>query len=252
MRRPLVLILLLLLALAAGCSGGDDDDEAIPTTTGGTTTPPAVDEEQFGEEDPQFGRLLLQFTREAEAGDALAMWNLLTSETQASIGPSLDEFRNGAGRDFEDGVGALADTAEVIVSRRLDDFGLAAIAGEREVEGKREYYAYAVAFLQEESRWRIELGGIIITGLKPDPLSKADARPPLAADVGAGADLDSVLMFLDGRPFPAERQGDSPFAAKLRGRPSQPLADGRHTVVVFADAGLTASAISWTFRVGEG
>jgi hypothetical protein len=70
--------------------------------------------------------------------------------------------------------------------------------------------------------------------------------------VGAGADLDKVLMFLDGRPFPAERQGDSPFAAKLRGRPSQPLADGRHTLVVFADAGLTASAISWTFEVGEG
>jgi hypothetical protein len=249
MRRPLLLILLLLLAFAAGCSG-DDDENASPAT-GATTTEPEVDEEQFGKQDPEFGRLLLQFTKEAEAGDALGMWNLLTSATQASIGPTLNEFRNGAAREFEEGVGSLAATAEVIVSRQLDDFGLAGIAGEREVEGRREYYAYAVAFLEEEGRWRIELGGIIITGLKPEPLSTADPRPALAADVGAGADLNKVVMFLDGEPFPAERRGDSPFAAQLRGRAAEPLARGRHTVVVFADSGLTASAIAWTFDVGE-
>jgi hypothetical protein len=253
MRRPPLLILLLLLLLAAGCSGGDDgDDEGAPTTTSGTPTEPAVDADAFGKDDPQFGRLLMQFTKEAEAGDALGMWNLLTSATQASIGPTLNEFRNGAAREFEEGVGSLADTAEVVVSRQLDDFGLGAIAGDRRVEGEREYYAYAVAFLQEEGKWRIELGGIIITGLKPEPLSKAEPQPPLAADVGAGADLNKVVMFLDGQPFPAERQGDSPFAAQLRGQPAEPLADGRHTVVVFADSGLTASAIAWTFRIGEG
>jgi hypothetical protein len=252
MRRTLLLLFALLLALAAGCSGGDDgDDEGTPATTGGTGTGATVDSKQFGKEDPQFGRLLLQFTKEAEAGDTLGMWNLLTSATQASIGPTLDEFRNGAAREFQEGVGALAPTAEVIVSRQLDDFGTAAIAGEREVEGEREYYAYAVAFLQEEDRWRIELGGIIITGLRPEPLAKADPQPPLAADVGAGADLNKVVMFLDGEPFPAERGGSSPFAATLRGKPTEPLADGRHTVVVFADSGLTASAIAWTFEVGE-
>jgi hypothetical protein len=181
------------------------------------------------------------------------MWNLLTSATQASIGPTLNEFRSGAGREFEEGVGALAATADVVVSRRLGDFGLAGIAGEREVDGKPGYYGYAVAFLQDEGEWRIDLGGIIITGLKPDPLSQAEPSPQLAADVGAGADLNKVVMFLDGEPFPAaQRQGDSPFAAKLRGRPEEPLADGRHTVVVFADSGLTASAIAWTFRVGDG
>jgi hypothetical protein len=249
MRRPVLLILLLLLALAAGCSGGDDDD-AAPGTSGGTTTGAAVDQDQFGEDDPQFGQLLLQFTKEAEAGDALGMWNMLTSATQASIGPTLNEFRNGAAREFEEGVGSLAKSADVIVSRQLDDFGLAGIAGEQEVEGRQEYYAYAVAFLEEEGRWRIELGGIIITGLRPEPLSDADPQPQLAADVGAGADLNKVVMFLDGEPFPAARQGDSPFAAKLRGKPEEPLGDGRHTMVVFADSGLTASAIAWTFRVG--
>jgi hypothetical protein len=251
MRRPL-LLLVLLLAAAAGCSGGDDgDDEGSPTTTGGTGTGTSVDAKQFGREDPQFGRLLLQFTKEAEAGNTLGMWNLLTSATQASIGPTLDAFRNSAARDFQEGVGTLAPTAKVIVSRGLDDFGLAAIAGDREVEGKREYYAYGVAFLQEENEWKIELGGIVITGLRPEPLSQAESKPQLAANVGAGADLNKVVMFLDGEPFPAERGGSSPFAATLRGEPTEPLTDGRHTVVVFADSGLTASAIAWTFEVGE-
>lgn len=248
MRRPLILILLLGLAFAAGCSGGDD--EGTPATTGGTQTDPAVDAKQFGKEDPQFGRLLLQFTREAEDGNTLGLWNMLTQATQASIGPSLAEFRNGAAREFQDGVGSLARTAEVIVSRQLDDFGLAAIAGDREVQGKREYYAYGVAFLQEEGEWKIELGGIVITGLRPEPLSKADPRPQLAANVGAGADLNKVVMFVDGKPYPAKRTSDSPFAAQLRAKPTEPLADGRHTIVVFADSGLTASAIGWTFRVG--
>jgi hypothetical protein len=248
MRRPL-LILVLLLALAAGCSGGDDDGEATPATTGGTTT--AVDPEQFGKEDPQFGRLLLQFTKEAEAGDTLGMWNLLSSATQASIGPTLNEFRQGAAREFKEGVGTLAPTAEVNVSRRLDDFGLAAVVGDREIEGERKSYAYGVAFIEEEGEWLIELGGIVITGLQPEPLSQADPQPQLAANVGAGADLNKVVMFLDGEPFPAERGGESPFAATLRGTPAEPLADGFHTVVVFADSGLTASSIAWTFEVGE-
>lgn len=248
MRRSLLLAIVLLLGVAAGCSG--DDDEAA--TTGGADTGEAtVDPEQFGREDPQFGRLLLQFTREAQAGDSRGMWNLLTSATQASIGPSLGEFRNGAAREFQEGLGTLAPTAEVVVSRHLDDFGLAAIAGEREVEGKREYYAYGVAFMQEENEWRIELGGIVITGLRPEPLSQADPQPEVAANAGAGADLNKVVMFLDGEPFPAERGGSSPFAATLRGKPSEPLADGRHTVVTFADSGLTASAIAWTFQVGD-
>lgn len=251
MRRPL-LLLLSLLALAVGCSGDDDGDEGTATTTGGAaTTETGVNPQQFGKEDPQFGRLLLQFTKEAQAGDTLGMWNLLASATQASIGPTLDAFREGAAREFQEGVGSLAATAEVVVSQQLGDFGLAAIAAEREVEGKREYYAYAVAFLEEEGRWRIELGGIVITGLRPEPLAKADAQPQLAANVGAGADLNRVVMFLDGEPFPAERGGSGPFAATLRGKPAEPLADGRHTIVVFADSGLTASAIAWTFRVGE-
>jgi hypothetical protein len=256
MRRPLLIPLLALalaLVCAAGCSGGDEDDGSGAATEGsGTGTTAATGD--FGQEDPRFGQLLIQFTKEAEAGDALGMWNLLSSATQASIGPTLTEFRNGAAREFEEGVGSLAPGAEVILSRLMGDFGVGAIASEREAEGEgeQEYFAYAVAFLEEEGEWKIELGGIVITGLAPEPLATTGPRPQLAANVGAGANLGNVVMFLDSEPFPAEREGDSPFAAKLRGQPAEDLAAGHHTVVVFADSGLTASAIAWTFDVREG
>jgi hypothetical protein len=250
MRRPLVLLLILALVLAAGCSGGDGDDEATTTGTGSgdTNASGAPSSQAYGQEDPQFGQLLLRFTRAAADGDARTMWNMLTSATQASIGPSLTEFRNRSSLEFQEGLGSIAPTAEVTLSRRLRDFGVGAIAGEREVEGNSEYFAYAVAFMQEEGAWRIELGGVIVTGLKPEPLEKVGPRPQLAADVGAGGELNNVLMWLDGEPFAVAEDDATPFAAQLRGTPKEPLEAGRHVIIVFADAGLTASALSWTFE----
>jgi hypothetical protein len=250
MRRPLALLLILALVLAAGCSGGDGDDEAgtTATGTGGGSASGGPSREQFGQDDPQFGRLLLEFTQAAADGEARTMWNMLTSATQASIGPSLTEFRNQSAIEFQEGLGSIAPTAKVTLSRRLRDFGVGAIAGNREVGGNREYFAYAVAFMQEEGAWKIELGGVIVTGLKPEPLSEVGPRPQVAAGVGAGGELNDVLMWLDGEPLASAEPDETPFAAELRGRPDEPLDPGQHVVVVFADAGLTASALSWTFE----
>jgi hypothetical protein len=252
MRRPLALFLILALVLAAGCSGGDGDDEEATTTAAGSGSGGGASGGQspgaYGQADPQFGRLLLRFTRAAADGDARAMWNMLTSATQASIGPSLTEFRNQSALEFREGLGTIAPTAKVTLSQRLRDFGIGAIAGDREVEGNKEYFAYAVAFMQEEGEWKIELGGVIVTGLKPEPLQKVGPRPQIAADVGAGGELNNVLMWLDGKPFTAAEDDATPFAAQLRGTPKEPLQAGRHVIVVFADAGLTASALSWTFQ----
>src|ERR687895_1770975 len=204
MRRPLALLLILALVLAAGCSGGDGDDDAATTATGsgGTGTSDGPSPQVFGQEDPQFGRLLLRFTRAAADGDARTMWNMLTSATQASIGPSLTEFRNRSTLEFREGVGSIAPTAKVILSRRLGDFGVGAILGEREVDDGSQPFAYAVAFVRDGGGWRIELGGVVITGLRPEPLEEGDARPQLAADVGAGGGLDRVLMWLGGGALP--------------------------------------------------
>ena len=249
MRRYLPLLLTLALVLAAGCSGGDGDEAATatPAVTGASARPPV---QLYGQDDPRFGRLLLRFARAAADGDAGTMWRMLTSTTQASIGPSLTEFRKRSTLEFQEGVGSIASTADVLLSRRLGDFGVGAILGEREVDDGSRPFAYAVAFVRDGGGWRIELGGVVITGLRPEPLEEVDARPQLAADVGAGGGLDRVLMWLDGEPFAVAEDDATPFAAHLRGIPDEPLDAGRHEIVVFAEAGPTASALAWTFESG--
>jgi hypothetical protein len=252
--RRLLLVLAALALLAAGCSGGDDDASTTAApTTGGTTAPPpppaAVD---AGTVDPAPGKVLLQFTKAAGKGDAETMWKLLTEPTQASIGPTLDDFRADAALTFQRGLGTIAKDAHVVLSRKLsDDWRVAAVVGTQDVDGKTQQFGYGAAMLPENGSPKIELGGVVITGQKPDPTSViTDTQPTLAANVGAGGDLTDVRMWLDGEAFPAERGAqDTPFTATLRGKPEKPLAKGLHTVVVFAATEETATASAWTFTV---
>jgi hypothetical protein len=246
------------LLLAAGCSSDDGDD--APSAGGPATTASSgtTSEEGFavpvdgGTADPEPGRILLSFVRAAARGDAKAMWDLLSEPTRASIGPTFADFRTGAAVNLEMGLGTLAPNAEVILSRRLEeDWAVAAIAGDRTVEGEREHYAYGAALLPEDGSLKLELGGVVISGYKPEPLQEIDERrPELAANVGAGGDLSDVRMWLDGEPFEARRgANDTPFTATLRGRPEQPLTAGEHEVVVFAATSETATASAWSFTV---
>ena len=252
MRSKWILLCLLALLLA-GCAGGgdgDDDDSGTTGTNGDGGNGAAVDPEAYGVAAAAPGNVLLEFVRAARAGEADRMWGLLTGPTQASLGPTLDDFRTTSATELQEGLGTLAGTARVILSRRLpNDWGIAAIAGEREVEGESEYYAYGVALAQEAGAWKIELGGVVVTGLKPDPLAETDANPAIAANIGAGGELDQALMWLDGEPLRARRSSDSPFAAALSAQPPEALAPGPHEVIVFGSTDITASAIAWTFSV---
>jgi hypothetical protein len=251
--RRLATLAVAVVLLATACGGGDGDDEQAQATTGATTAEgaPPLD---AGTAAAEPGKILLAFVRAAGKGDAEAMWNLLSEPTRASIGPTFADFRGGAAQEFEAGLGSLAPSAKVILSRSLrDDWSVAAVAGEREVEGEEEpeYYAYGAAMLPENGEPKLELGGVVITGYKPDPLAVLDdPKPKLAANVGAGGDLTDVRMWLDGKPFPTERgANDTPFTATLRGQVASPLAPGRHEVVVFASTSDTATATAWTFEV---
>jgi hypothetical protein len=241
-----------LALVAAACSGDDDEPAGAPATTAaaGTQSEPAPLD--GGTADPAPGRILLSFVRAAGEGNARAMWNLLSEPTRASIGPTFADFRGGASVNFQAGLGTLASSAKVILSRRIaDDWAVAAVAGDRTVDGKREHFAYGAALLPEEGALKLELGGVVISGYKPEPLQEVDeARPELAANVGAGGDLVDVRMWLDGKPFDARRgANDTPFTATLRGRPEQPLAAGEHEIVVFAATSETATATAWPFLV---
>jgi hypothetical protein len=243
--RSIRFLLCLFALLAAGCGGGGDDESG---SGGGQTTTPAG--AGYGTAAPGPGETLTRFVRAAQEGEADAMWNLLTQPTQASIGPTLEDFRRTTATELQEGLGTLAKNAKVIVSRELpNDWGVAAIAGERDAEGDREYYAYGVGLAREAGQWKIELGGVVISGLKPDPLEETDALPQIKANVGAGGDLQQILVFLDGKPLAFARGGDSPFAASVSAKPPAKLAPGRHEVVVFASTDLTASAVAWTFSV---
>jgi hypothetical protein len=250
MRRLSVIAVVVLLL--ASCGGGKEDEGAqgSAVTTSSSSQPPAAVDDGTPAAEP--GKLLLGFVRAAGRGDAKAMWALMSGPTQASIGPTFEDFRAGASQELEAGLGSLAATAKVIFSRKLpDDWAVAAVAGDRTIDGKTEHYAYGAALFPENGALKLELGGVVITGYKPEPLEELDdPRPKLAANVGAGGDLTDVRMWLDGKPFPAERgANDAPFTATLRGQPEQPLKPGRHAIVVFAATDGTATVTAWTFTV---
>jgi hypothetical protein len=256
-RTRLFAIPLLVLALAAAACGGDDDEQAAPTTTGSTqpapptgTTTEAPKPGPSGTEAPVMGKVLLSFVKAAGRGDADAMWSMLSEATQASVGPTLDDFRGGTAGDLENGLGTLAGTAKVVLSRRMpDDWGVAAITGERDIDNRMEHFAYGAALIEEGGKWKLELGGVVITGLKPEPLAETDARPDIGANVGAGGDILQTGMWLDGEPLPFTRQGNAPFAAQLVGNLDHDLKPGRHVVAAFGSTDISASATAWTFSV---
>jgi hypothetical protein len=245
-----------VVLVAVACSGDDDGEPAgAPATTAATGTQSELPPLDAGTADPAPGRILLSFVRAAGEGDSRAMWDLLSEPTQASIGPTFEDFRGGASANFQAGLGTLASSAKVILSRRIaNDWAVAAVAGDRTVQGKREHFAYGAALLPEEGSLKLELGGVVISGYKPEPLEEVDeARPELAANVGAGGDLVDVRMWLDGKPFDARRgANDTPFTATLRGLPEQPLEAGEHEIVVFAATTETATATAWSFLVIDG
>jgi hypothetical protein len=251
--RFLSLVGLVLVLSLAACSGDDGGEpEAVPD--GGTQAQPAAPQPPAdqGTQDAGPGKVLLAFVKAAGRDDAGAMWDLLSEPTQASIGPTFEDFRGGAAQEFSEGLGSLAPTAKVILSRTLrNDWAVAAVAGERMAEGEPEYFAYGAALLPEEDELKLELGGVVVTGHKPEPLAEITERTPrLAANVGAGGDLDDLRMWIDGTAISFERgANDTPFTASMTARPARPLAPGRHEVVVFASTSETATASAWTFTV---
>ena len=243
--------LALLLAACGGGGDGDDPQPAPPPPNADAAPQPPPTAEEYGEADPAPGEVLLRFVRAAGENDVDTMWELLGTQTRASLGPTLADFRTGTAVEFHEGLGSLAPTAKVILSRTVDPWGVAAVSGTRTVEGNEEFYAYGVALREEEGQLKLDLGGIILTQLKPEPQAETDAQPEIGASAGADNAVGGVLVWLDGEPLATERSGDTPFTATVKGKPTQALAPGRHVVVVFTSTSETAGAIAWPFTVED-
>jgi len=235
--RQRALVAACALALLPGCSSEEarSEPKSVPR-------PPAP---RAGTPAPELGRTLLDFLRAAEMGDVPVLWRALSPPTRESFGPTLPAFRRGALPELRKGPGVLARTARVIFARRVTPrWGVAAVGGERSVDGELEAYAYAAVF----GGGRIELDGLVLAGLDPDPLDETGAAPRVRLDVSAGAEVEEVLLWLDGRPLAVRKRTDAPFSARVHAQAPR-LGPGRHDLVAFATAGKTAGAIAWTFSV---
>jgi hypothetical protein len=240
------LVVCLLALLAVGCGGSGERASAVGDAAT-PARPPAA-----STADPRPGRVLLRFVRAAGRGDARTMWTLLSAPTQASLGPTYASFRRGAAFEFREGFGSVAPTARVILSRTLNGrWAVAAVSGPRVVEGEREHFAYGAALVRERGGLRLELGGLVFAGHRPEPNTTVDAaRPQLSVRASAGQNVADVHAWLDGRALATARGAeDPPFTATIRGVPARPLAPGLHEAVVFAAAGQTAAASAWSFVV---
>jgi hypothetical protein len=175
----------------------------------------------------------------ARAGDLQTLGNLLRPDTPDAMVPALEE-----------GLGSFPASTPVVLSVRIDPkFAVAAVAGPRTAEGMKEPYAsYAVALQRYGSQYKASLvSPIEIRPLGPDEGSTAGRVSQVAAEFSAPTRIVQAGLWVDGKAIAAEPRGN-PRRFTAFGS-SGKLSRGWHSVVAFAEAGGTAFATDWTFRV---
>jgi hypothetical protein len=218
-----------MLALA-GCGGGGKPN-AVTTVKLPTTTTSA---------DPGQDAVDALFAA-AKANRVEAMWGLLSTDAKKRLGPTLGEFKSGAGGELADSLAGFGTYKQVVSERITPEFGVVAVDN-----GKR---LYAVPLRLEGERWKLELGGpVTIRPLGPQP----DAVEPVVAQIGVAvggpAGVGTAVVYLDGRaesPKVYTTKTNSTLVTNF----DPALDPGRHTVVVFATDNRDAAARAWAFRV---
>jgi hypothetical protein len=217
---------LLVAAFAAGC-GGDQPLPEIFFATGSNA----------GLREP--GLAAIRFVQAASRGDTDRMRALMSADTRTAFGPggAADIARQLSG--FEE--------ARIVLSRALDEhWAVAAVAGRSE-DG--EPAAWGAALRRENGRWRVELGGVFFTRLRPTPGSDAETEPEIRLEAQAGGEVDDVRLWLGRRELVTHAFRRQPFTREVWGRLRDSLPEGRYTLVAFATSGGTAGAIAWPFEV---
>ena len=197
------------------------------------------------------GETLTRLVQAAGAGDAEAMWALLSKSSRDVLGPTLDEFRAGPAHELSEGLGSwqVSGSYEVVLSERIDErWAVAAIAGRRVVEGEKEPNAIdATPLALEGGSWKVDLGGPArLTPTSPKPGSTTGHESRIAAAVAAPAAVEEARLWLDGEPIDAEARD-----SEVSGRGSQRLTRGPHSVVAFVRTADDAAAVAWRFTAAE-
>jgi hypothetical protein len=230
MRRLVPVVLVVALA---GCGGGKSAETTAPTTTRATTTASA---------DP--GKDAVDaFLAAAAAGRTEAIWGMLPTASKERLGPTLGEFKSGAGGELGDTIGSFRNVKVIVSERITDEFGVVAIDGRQ--NGKRA--VYAVPLRLEGARWELELGSPVkVRPIGPLPGAREPVVAQIAAAVTGPGGSGSAVMYLDGHTENPKVAGTSSNAT-LYANFVPALDPGRHTVVVFASDGGEAGATAWSF-----
>lgn len=232
MRRAVLVLVAVLLV--AGCGGGKKavttvETVKLPTTT--TSGDPGKD-------------AIGAFVAAAKAGKLDAMWGMLSSESKQRVGPTLGEFKSGAGGELADTLAGFGDYMVIVSERLTPEFGIVGIDDGKQV--------YAVPLRLEGTDWRVELGGPVkIRPLGPLPGKTEDVVAQIGAAVeGPGGEVN-VVMYRDGATEQPQVRGTATDVTTFANfDPALPA--GRHTVVVAATEGREAGATAWVFTVRKG
>lgn len=213
----------LSLALAfAGCGGGSKEQATTRASAG-----------------PSPGAALKALLAAAYAGDEARVRSLLVAGSPASLAPEL-----------VDKLGSFPVQTPVILSVKIDSrFAVAAIAGPRTAEGTKEpYVAYAVALKLVGGSYKASIvSPVQIEPLGPDPGSVQPAITQVAAQFSAPKRIVQAGLWVDGAAIAADPRGSSTKYTAFGATPK--LKPGWHSVVAFAEAGGSATARAWTFRI---
>jgi hypothetical protein len=227
-------VLLLVALLLAGCGGS----KSSQTTTVHLQPVPA---------DP--GKDAVDaFLAAAAAGKTDAMWGLLSTSSKQRLGPTLGEFRSGAGGELADSLGSLRGVKVVVSERITPMFGVVGIDGRQ--NRKRTVQAFPLRL--EGSKWKLELASPVkVRPIGPLPGKHEPVVAQIAAAVTGPGESGAAVMYLDGHTENPTVAGTSSNAT-LYANFDPALDPGRHTVVVFASDGDNAGATAWDFTAGKG
>jgi hypothetical protein len=250
--RQFLVVLLLLLAPACSSSDEEGATSSAPATTGTDTEQSSATEPPESVVAPPPGPTLEEFVAAARAGDADAMWALLSAPTQERLGPTAADFRRGQGRRLQTSLGSFIEgRSAVFLDEQVSaDFAVAAFGGRQTIQGKERRGAFAAALRYEDGDWRLELGGPVkLEALVPDPGEVENENTQLAAGVAADAAILEGGLWLDGDAVAGESGGTDDRHITFYSDPVTELEKGPHAAVAFASTARDASALAWLFSV---
>jgi hypothetical protein len=212
----------LLVAVAAAC-GGDGSQRSA----------------DLGDKGDRGGEVMAEFVEAANAGDAKAMWDLLSTPSQRRLGPTEDAFAAKGAKRLQRELAPFANGYDVSVSERITDlFGLVAIA--------RGTNAYALPLRFEGDELKVEVGGPVRIDVLGPRQGSRSLVGQIGVEVHARGGAGTALLYVDGLTLDP-RVYTGPKSATVFANLEKSLPPGLHVGAAYADIGDEAAGTAWTF-----